>query len=126
MIIDFLPHSDGGAGAHSHDHSHSHDRSHDHKSHGSHGHSHSHSHTETKGDVIPAKALSSAIHTIAHHGFTLEDVKLMFEEAGASEGFEVANLGGAIVFSSGKKEDEKDEDIKDFKRVVFMARGVKL
>lgn len=131
MIIDFLPHSGGGGASHSHDHSsHGHDHGHSHnhgKSHDHAGHSHGH------GKATSSTLQKSAIHTVAHHGFKLEDVKQMFEDAGAGNGFEVVELGGAIVFSTTEKDEDgneveelvKEADGKEFKRVVFMARGVK-
>lgn len=118
MIIDFLPH---GKMDHSHSHSHQHDHGH------SDSHSHGHSHKSGEGDVIPSKLLNSAIQTVAHQGFTIEDVRKMFEDAGAGEGFEYVAIGNAIVFSRSKEdgEEQSEEEKRDFKRSVFMARGMK-
>jgi len=121
MIIDFLPHGNAvyetetgeevDGKKHAHDHSHSH----------SHGHDHSHSHTHGKEQKI-----GSAVHTVAHHGFAIEDVKKMFDDAGAGAGFEYVDIGNAIVFTSTAKGEQNPEEKRDFKRSVFMARGTKL
>lgn len=117
VIIDFLPHGAVDGHSHSHSHSHSHKHSHDH------AHDHSHDSKQTEGgDVVNEKELGSAIHTVAHHGFSLEDVKTMFETAGAGGDFETVELGSGVVFA---RSDGVEETRKDFKRSVFIARGFK-
>jgi hypothetical protein len=61
-----------------------------------------------------------AAHTVAHAGFSEEDVRKMFGKAGAGEGFEYLEIGSGIVFHGVK------EDGKTMKRSVFFARGSKL
>jgi len=111
MIIDFLPHEsfDG----HSHGHSH--------------GPGHQHGEKKKKDDddehavVMTQKEMTSAQHTVSHHGFKLEDVKSMFENAGVGKEFEAVELGDGVVFAR----SDGQETRQDFKRSVFMARGFK-
>ncbi|KAH8811385.1 S-adenosyl-L-methionine-dependent methyltransferase [Xylogone sp. PMI_703] len=62
--------------------------------------------------------VKSAVHTVTHHGFSEDEVKKMFIEAGAGDGFEYQVVGEGIVFVRGEGE-------KEMRRTVFMARGVK-
>ncbi|RDW92577.1 hypothetical protein BP5796_01971 [Coleophoma crateriformis] len=77
--------------------------------HAGHGHGHGHGGKEAHG----------AVHTVKHLGFSEQDVKTMFEEAGCGEGFEYVVVGKGIVF---RKQDGEREEMK---RSVFMARGRK-
>lgn len=61
-----------------------------------------------------------AAHTVTHAGFSQEDVKKMFEDAGAGGNFEYVTIGKGIVFNGVK------ENGHTMKRSVFMARGSKL
>jgi SAM-dependent methyltransferase len=69
---------------------------------------------------LPKDEGQTAAHTVAHAGFSEEDVKTMFETAGAGEGFEYLEIGQGIVFHGVKEGGET------MKRSVFFARGVKL
>lgn len=103
LIIDFLPHAGPG---HTHGHNHSHE-------HGSEG---NHDHAKDKGNEsieIP----HSASHTVTHLGFSEDDTRKMFEEAGVGGGFEYVRLGKGLVFTNQGQE---------MKRSVFMARGRKI
>lgn len=118
MIIDFLPHEEFGGHGNSHGHSHGH-------SHGSHAHTHHHHDEEAgKGEKEDKEKgdLTSAQHTVSHHGFNIKDVKTMFEDAGVGKDFEAVELGDGVVFARSDGEETR----KDFKRSVFMARGFKL
>lgn len=64
--------------------------------------------------------LTNPAHTITHHGFSEEEVKKMFEGAGAGNNFEMVVVGNGIVFKGAKEGGEQ------MKRTIFMARGVKL
>lgn len=74
------------------------------------GQSHSHSHSHDHGD-------GGAAETVIHFGFSEEDVRTVFEEAGVGSKFEYVVLGKGVVFS---------HDGKEHSRSLFMARGVKL
>lgn len=59
----------------------------------------------------------AAAKTVTHMGFPEEDVKKMFEDAGAGQNFEYTVVGKGIVFT---------HEGNSMKRSVFMARGTKL
>lgn len=61
----------------------------------------------------------AAAHTVTHMGFSEEQVRKMFEDAGAGGGFDYTVVGKGIVFHGQKGGGE------DMKRSVFMARGTK-
>jgi len=108
LIIDFLPFAAPG---HSHGHSHSH--SHSHKSESQ---DHHHDHINAKGKESDEKP-HPASHTITHLGFSEDDTRKMFEEAGVGGSFEYVTLGKGVVFTTNGDE---------MKRSVFMARGRKV
>ncbi len=58
-----------------------------------------------------------AAHTVTHMGFSQEDVKKIFEEAGVGSKFDYKVIGKGVVFSDGDKKVE---------RSVFFAKGAKL
>jgi hypothetical protein len=59
-----------------------------------------------------------AAKTVTHMGFSEEDVKKMFEEAGVGRDFKYLEVGkGKITFGEGNEKVE---------RSVFFARGSKL
>ena len=62
----------------------------------------------------------AAAHTVTHMGFSEEQVRRMFDDAGAGGNFDYTVVGKGIVFR-GQKEDGED-----MKRGVFMARGTKV
>lgn len=62
----------------------------------------------------------AAAHTVTHMGFSEEQVRKMFEDAGAGGDFDYTVVGRGIVFRGQKEGGE------DMKRSVFMARGTKL
>ena len=62
----------------------------------------------------------AAAHTVTHMGFSEDQVKKMFEDAGAGGSFDYTVVGKGIVFRGQKESGE------DMKRSVFMARGTKL
>jgi SAM-dependent methyltransferase len=61
-----------------------------------------------------------AAHTVMHMGFSEEDVKKMFVDAGAGGNFEYVVIGKGVVFTNAVENGD------DLKRSVFMARGAKL
>jgi len=112
LIIDFLPHEGFG-----HIHKHGHDEGHQVIGH-KHGHEHSQDHEEGKGDGYEDKKMeSAAAHTVTHFGFSEEDIKKMFEEAGVGKDFKFVILGKGVVFES---------EGKSMRRTAFMARGTKV
>ncbi|KAI0130591.1 S-adenosyl-L-methionine-dependent methyltransferase [Xylariales sp. AK1849] len=60
-----------------------------------------------------------ASHTVIHHGFSKEQVRDIFDKAGAGKGFALELLGSGVVFGHGS--DEKQP----LKRQAFLARGEK-
>lgn len=56
---------------------------------------------------------------VAHHGFSEERVREIFEGAGVGKGFGLEEMGSGVVFHSAGGEG------KDMKRRVFIARGEK-
>ncbi|RFU35016.1 hypothetical protein B7463_g1331, partial [Scytalidium lignicola] len=60
-----------------------------------------------------------ARHTVTHYGFSEDQVKKMFVDAGVGKGFEYQVVGEGVVFVRGEGVDE-------MKRTVFMARGEKI
>lgn len=118
LIIDFLPHEGFG-----HIHKHGHSEGHPVIGH-KHGHGHSHDHApvaqgkgDGKGDGYGEKKMeSAAAHTVTHLGFSEEDIKKMFDEAGVGEDFKFVVLGKGVVFES---------EGKSMSRTAFMARGTK-
>ena len=58
----------------------------------------------------------SASHTVMHMGFSEEDAKKMFTEAGVGKGFEYVLVGKGVVFT---------HEGQEMKRSLFMARGTK-
>lgn len=63
---------------------------------------------------------SPATHTVVHLGFSEEDVRRMFDEAGVGGDFRYVIVGKEIVFTHAKEEG------KSIVRSVFMARGEKV
>ncbi|TGO44571.1 hypothetical protein BOTNAR_0792g00010 [Botryotinia narcissicola] len=80
-----------------------------------HGHGHQH-HEELNEQAQQAK------ETVTHHGFSEEEIKKIFKDAGVGTDFGYMVLGKGIVFYGTGVEGGR----KDMKRAVFMARGVKL
>ncbi len=60
---------------------------------------------------------NTATNTVTHMGFSKEDVKKMFEEAGVGLNFDYVEVGKGIVFGEGSEKME---------RSIFFARGSKL
>lgn len=59
-------------------------------------------------------------HTITHHGFTEDGIRLLYERAGVAGDFRVANLGSGLMLAGhGAPEAE------NLRRQVFLARGQK-
>jgi SAM-dependent methyltransferase len=104
MIVDFLPHGDG----HGHHHGHKHGHGHGHEKVGIDAKEGGPNEGDWKAKVKP---------TVAHMGFSEEDVKNTFEGAGVGGGFEYVSLGKGVVFG---------EEVERVERSVFMARGSKL
>lgn len=61
--------------------------------------------------------IHKAAHTVTHMGFSKEDIKKMFEDAGVGADFDYKVIGKGIVFEA---EGQKME------RSVFFAKGAKL
>ncbi|KAH8597863.1 S-adenosyl-L-methionine-dependent methyltransferase [Bisporella sp. PMI_857] len=108
LIIDFLPHA--GHGEHNHGHNHGHSHGHAHS-----GHDHYHGNGKDKGKN--EEKPHTGEHTVIHFGFSEEDTRTMFENAGLGGGFEYVILGKGIVMTSGGEE---------LRRSLFMAKGTKL
>ncbi|TLD22014.1 hypothetical protein PspLS_08089 [Pyricularia sp. CBS 133598] len=108
FVIDFLRHEvTGGSGDH-HNHHHHHGHGHGH-SHGDHGHGNGEQQEGAgMGEVF------DAMHTIAHNGFSPEQVKDMFEKAGAGDDFAFELVEGVEMPASLR-----------VKPVIFFARGTK-
>lgn len=105
MILDFLPH---GVYPDAEDHQHHHE-------HGNHGHGHAH-HDHGDSDEHKDRELDDqkkALKTVTHHGFSEEQIKEIFVEAGAGNGFAIEKLGSVTM------------GMKHGKRDLFMARGTK-
>ena len=129
MIMDFLPHdhlttpADGiaecsGSGGHDHgegsSHEHGHGKVHGQGNHGE-GHSNSHGFGHSHEDKSQTPVLK-ATHTVAHFGFSEEDVKKAFETAGVGKDFVFEVVAKGVVFTF---EERK------MMRTIFMARGTK-
>lgn len=99
FILDFLPHGE----VHSHDHGHHH------------GHGHGKEKEVDDGEKEKGKMKTGA-HTVTHHGFSEEEIRKLFADAGAGKDFGYEVLGKGIVFMNEGKEQ---------RRSVFMARGTK-
>lgn len=104
-VVDFESHDGFG-----NPHGHAHDREHG----GEHGHQHQH--------VQLNEQVEAARETVTHHGFSEEEIKKIFVDAGVGADFGYMVLGKGIVFHGTGVEGGR----KDMKRAVFMARGVKL
>lgn len=65
------------------------------------------------------KASHPAASTVTHHGFSAEQIKRIFEEAGVGKDFALDEIA-TVSFNMGK-EDKQHE----MKRKIFIARGVK-
>ncbi|KAK0725729.1 S-adenosyl-L-methionine-dependent methyltransferase [Lasiosphaeris hirsuta] len=90
-------------------------------------------------DFLPHAKIESthaASHTVTRHGFEEEEVRGMFEDAGAGEGFRLEEVG--IVFNRGVKEDHGhghehgeaghshgSHSGGEVRRRIFIARGAK-
>lgn len=61
-----------------------------------------------------------ASHGVAHHGFSREQVRDIFESAGAGENFALDDLGSGVVFPHGHGHGGQP-----LKRRAFVARGEK-
>ncbi|KAF7898212.1 hypothetical protein EAF00_004658 [Botryotinia globosa] len=87
--------------------------------HGDHGHEHGHGHHHHEELNEQAQQVKE---TVTHHGFSEEEIKKIFIDAGVGTDFGYMVLGKGIVFHGTGVEGGR----KDMKRAVFMARGVKL
>ncbi|KAI9642047.1 hypothetical protein NHQ30_009918 [Ciborinia camelliae] len=83
-----------------------------------HEHGHGHGHDKPQLNAQAQKAQE----TVTHHGFSEEEIKKIFVDAGVGADFGYMVLGKGIVFHGTGEEGER----KDRKRAVFMARGIKL
>ncbi len=136
MIVDFMSHphhgeievdggsGSGGGGSHSHGHGPGlfHGHAHGDHAHGDHGHSDhgSESKQESTQDSNlqdGEKRFKEVMNTIAHAGFSKEDVYAAFKKAGVGKDFAFEVLEKDIVF---KTSDRK------ITRQVFFARGTKV
>ncbi|KAF3019439.1 hypothetical protein E8E14_013326 [Neopestalotiopsis sp. 37M] len=61
-----------------------------------------------------------ASHGVVHHGFSKDQVRNIFEKAGAGENFALDDLGSGVVFPHGHGHDGQP-----LKRRAFVARGEK-
>jgi SAM-dependent methyltransferase len=127
MIIDFMPHHgeieiEGGSGpgegssqGHGHRHGLSHGHGHDH-GHGDHGAESNQESAQDPNQKDGDKRFQEVMHTIAHAGFSKDDVYAAFEKAGVGKDFAFDVLKKDIVF---RTTDRK------ITRQVFFARGTK-
>ncbi|RYP36505.1 hypothetical protein DL768_010938 [Monosporascus sp. mg162] len=65
--------------------------------------------------------MGPARHTIAHHGFTEERIRAIYEKAGAGTNFRLAELGAGFLFGNVHGMEDKEKA----RRSVFLARGEK-
>ncbi|RYP71515.1 hypothetical protein DL771_004770 [Monosporascus sp. 5C6A] len=65
--------------------------------------------------------MGPARHTIAHHGFTEERIRAIYEKAGAGTNFRLAELGSGFLFGNVHDMEDKEKA----RRNVFLARGEK-
>ncbi|TGO88558.1 hypothetical protein BPOR_0155g00120 [Botrytis porri] len=86
-----------------------------------HGHHHGHGHGHEHHEELNEQA-QQAKETVTHHGFSEEEIKKIFVDAGVGADFGYMVLGKGIVFHGTGVEGGRN----DMKRAVFMARGVKL
>ncbi|KAK1758358.1 S-adenosyl-L-methionine-dependent methyltransferase [Echria macrotheca] len=71
-------------------------------------------------DFLPHEKMETsepAAHTITRHGFSEDEIRKIFEDAGAAENFGLEDV--AVVFNRGR------EGKPDMKRRLFIARGTK-
>jgi SAM-dependent methyltransferase len=64
--------------------------------------------------------IHDAHHTVAHHGFTEERLKNLYEKAGAAKNFKLDIIGAGIVFGQ-----EQEGSKGTMRRTVFLSRGEK-
>lgn len=94
LIVDFLTHAPlSSAAGHSHHHGNHHDHHHG----------------------------PDASATVMHHGFSADEIRKIFEAAGAGTDFGLTDMGA--ITSSRKAPDGKVEELK---RNIFLARGTKV
>lgn len=70
-----------------------------------------------KTDITIWQSHHEASHTVTHHGFSEEQMKKMFTDAGAGKDFALQSVG--VVFNF------KTDDHEGTKRQIFLARGTK-
>jgi SAM-dependent methyltransferase len=136
MIIDFMPHAhhgeievegrsgsgNGEGNSHHHEHGHSLFHGHNHEyGHGDHGHGNdgteaSQEPIQDSNQIENDKKFKEVMHTIAHAGFSKDEVYTAFEKAGVGKDFAFDVLKKDIVF---RTSDRK------ITRQVFFARGTK-
>ncbi|KAI6443105.1 hypothetical protein MCOR22_005539 [Pyricularia oryzae] len=118
FVIDFVRHEvpGGGSGAEHGGHHHHH-----HNHHGGHGHGHGHSHgghghghEKQQQEGAGMGEVFDATPTIAHNGFSPEQVRDMFEQAGAEDDFAFELVDSVEMPASST-----------VKPVIFFARGTK-
>jgi SAM-dependent methyltransferase len=114
FIVDFLPHTHWGGG-HGHGHGH-----------GGGGHEHvhgernakgkGHDHGKAEGETTEEDKKEIEKRGVTHMGFSEQEARTIFENAGVGKDFEYVVLGKGIVFS---------KEGREMRREVFIARGRK-
>ncbi|QSZ36803.1 hypothetical protein DSL72_006686 [Monilinia vaccinii-corymbosi] len=86
-----------------------------------HGHPHGHGYENQHHEPTLSAQAERARETVTHHGFSEEEIRKIFTDAGVGAGFGYVVLGRGILFQGTGKEGQRN----DMKRAVFLARGVK-
>ena len=71
-------------------------------------------------DFMPHQVDNLASHGVMHNGFSEEQMRKMFEDAGVGDGFKFKELDEPVVFQHAKGEGQH------MTRRIFFARGSKL
>lgn len=106
MIIDLVP-SAGSDHGHGHGHGHSHSHGH------SHGHGHGHNHGQHHDNSAQEFPRDGA-HTVKTHGFSAEEMKKLFADAGLDSRFDYEVIPDQLKW-------EKPE--KTYYKTIFIARA---
>ncbi|PQE04876.1 methyltransferase domain-containing protein [Rutstroemia sp. NJR-2017a BBW] len=88
------------------------------------GHGHGHGHGEEKEQE--ADMHKQVKETVTHHGFSEEEIRSIFEDAGVGGEFGYRVLGKGIVFHGVHGDGKEEEERKEMRRGVFIARGTKV
>ncbi|PQE05894.1 methyltransferase domain-containing protein [Rutstroemia sp. NJR-2017a BVV2] len=112
VVVDFESHEPVHGGGHGHSHGHS--------------HGHGHEHSKEKEEEQEADVSKQVKETITHHGFSEEEIRSIFEDAGVGAEFGYRVLGKGIVFHGTHGDGKGEGERKEMRRGVFIARGTKV